>query len=133
MARRTFTASVAGICYEIPTTMAVLRAGEEASGASLIESVAENKMAAVLQGVLFAGLEALGVTEIGEGEDARPLSYEAVGELCDFAETTTNYMAFVTAMSPISSGERSKNASAEGSGKGSRGGKSSDTATDSSS
>jgi len=130
--RRTFTATVGGVSYEIPTTMTVLRAAEEASGASLIEAVAENKMASILQGVLFAGLVALGVKEIGEGEDAMPLSYEAVGEACDFAETTSNYLTFVSAMSPETTGKTSKNARGEGSRKASRGGKSSATATDSS-
>jgi len=127
--RRTFTARVAGVEYQIPTTMTVLRGAEKASGASLIEAVAENKLGDVLQGVIFAELEAIGVKEI----DGEPLTYEAVGDACDFAETTDNYIAFASAMSPETARQPAKNARAEGSKKASRGGKSSATATDSSS
>ncbi len=108
--RRTFTATVAGISYEIPTRMDVLVAAEKASGESLIEAVADRRLGNILQGVIYAGLTALGVEKIGEGEEAVPLSYEAVGSACDFAETTDNLIAFTTAMTPQTARKTAKNA-----------------------
>jgi len=129
--RRTFIARVNGVEYEIPTTMSILRAAEEVSGASLIEALAENKLAAIMQGAIYAGLRAQGISVIGDGDDAVPLTFEAIGELCDFAETRDNYIAFVTALAPETSNSDSdlKNAHTGGSARRSRGSKSSDTPT----
>lgn len=134
MSRRTFRAMVAGVEYDCPTTMTVLREAEQVSGASLIEAAAENRYGSILQGAIYAGLKSLGVANVADGKGGFvPLSYEAIGEGCNFAETNANYISFVAAMSPEATGDTAKNADAEEEPKRSRGGKSSDTRTDSSS
>lgn len=129
MTRRTFKAVIAGVEYEIPTTMTVLRMAEEASGASLIRACADQKYGTILQGVLYAGLCVNNVKQI----DGKDLTYDLIGEVCTFDESADNYFAFVQAMSPeTEQNEPAKNAPAEETNP-SRGRKSGDTATDSSS
>jgi len=96
MSKRTFTARVAGVEYEIPTTMAVLNEAEGTSGESLMNAFANNRFGFFLQGAIYAGLKGLGITEI-EGEK---LSYDLIGEVCDFREGRDNYLAFMRAMAP---------------------------------
>lgn len=127
MSIRTFTAIVDGQTYEIPTSMAILCEAEAVSGVSLLESVAEDKLGGILQGVITVWLKKSGVKHNGED-----VTFEIVGnELCNFAETQANYISFFTAMLPEV--KSSKNAKKRSSKSSSAGVSSSDMATDSSS
>lgn len=96
---RNFKAKVAGNEYEIPTNMAVLNGAEQASGVSLMGALAESKFGSFIQGAIYAGLTYQGITEI----DGQPVTFKAIGDMCDFIETRDNYMAFMLAMSPTTS------------------------------
>lgn len=99
---RTYDVTVAGVKYELPTTMDVMNAGEKASGASINDLFLENSISGYLiQGIIFAGLQSLGVSEIG-GE---ALSYDAVGRVCSFSEAVTNRLALLAAITPDEPGE----------------------------
>lgn len=94
---KTYDVTVAGVKYELPTSMAVLHSGEKVSGASINDLFLENSISGYLvQGIIYAGLESIGVEEIG-GE---PLSYDAVGRVCSFSEAVTNRLALLAAITP---------------------------------
>ena len=63
---KTYDVTVAGVKYELPTTMAVMNAGEKASGASINDLFLENSISGYLtQGLIVAGLRALGASDSG--------------------------------------------------------------------
>lgn len=99
---RTYDVLVAGVKHELPTSMAVLHAGEKASDSSINDLFLENSISGYLvQGIIYAGLKSIGVEEIG-GE---PLSYDAVGRVCSFSEAVMNRLALLAAIAPDESGE----------------------------
>lgn len=136
---RSFTATIAGVSYEIPTTMEVLEIAEEACGASVIECIAERKFGRILRGVLYGGLMVQGVKQLrvdvdDKGQDViATLSYAVLATACDFSETRENMTALVLALAPRTAGSTAKNVRAEGGRKRSPGPTSSDTPTASSS
>lgn len=113
--RRTFKAYVGGNTYEIPTTMAMLHAATEAAGICIHESLEDAGRDRLVQGLCFVGMREAGITEV----EGKPLTFELVGALCDFAETYANHIAFMQAMAPdvpapkASGKADSKNATAE--------------------
>ncbi|MCL5105667.1 MAG: hypothetical protein M1133_16365 [Armatimonadetes bacterium] len=125
--RRTFTAVIGGEAYEIPTSMAVLEDAENVSGISVIDAIVEDKPTSILRGILYAGLKRSGIEQI----DGEPLTYELIGEVCDFAETAANTVAFMNAVTPVLGGQ-AKNSPSEGRKRRPHGQKSADAATDSS-
>jgi hypothetical protein len=76
--------------------MTVLNEAEAATGISLMSALAENRFGQFLQGAIYAGLKDLAVAEV----DGQPLTYDAIGEVCDFGEARDNYLAFMRAMAP---------------------------------
>jgi hypothetical protein len=118
MGKRTFIAKVAGVDYEIPATMGVLREATELSGTTLKAAFTEDKMDGFMLGCICAGLKRVGITEI----DGVEVTYQSIEELVSFSEVQPNYMAFMEAMEPDlgpqpvakdESGKKRKNAIAE--------------------
>lgn len=98
---------VAGVEYDIPTTMAVLAEAEQAAGVSLMEELANQRYTQLLQGTIYAGLKSQGVKEI----DGKVLSFALIGEVSDFFEAQQNLLAFMMAMAPdVPAGAPAKNA-----------------------
>ena len=94
---KTYDVTVAGVKYELPTTMAVMNSVETDSLSNNKDLFLENSISGYLiQGLIVAGLRALGVSEIG-GE---ALTYDAVGRVCSFSEAVTNRLALLAAITP---------------------------------
>jgi len=139
MSKRTFIAVVDGETIEIPTTMNVLNAAQELSEVSLMEAIAENKLGPIIQGVIAVVRHNMLDRPVPKTElklqqqrESDKALYREIGDLCDFAETRDNTLAFMQAMMPEVK-KSSKNARAGESKRSALpGDTSSDTPTDSS-
>lgn len=108
MSRRTFSAIVDGITYEVPTTLSVLSKAEQVSNTSLMDATANGKLGLLLQGVLAI---ALCDCDVSTPMIVLDSAFITAGEQCDFNEAQQNYIAFLTAMMPEV--KSSKNAKTE--------------------
>lgn len=109
---RKWKAVVDGKEYELSTYMAVVNRAIEATGMSLMDLMSDDgKFQYLVQGMIFAGLEDAGVTEIS-GE---PLTYELIGRTGDILEVTKNTIELSRTLKPETqqTGAQSKNAPAE--------------------